>query len=110
MNADVLTGIGTAIGSVGVVAAGAWGWWLKNKKTQAETRADVAVADSQAAVYRLLTERLEALENDQRALRAELVAERAHSRRLTLHIWKLESIMRKAGLDVPIFEDDETQA
>lgn len=106
--------IGTALGAVGMVAGGIWAWWLKNQRSQANTRAEVAeagaeraVADAQQTVYKLLTQRVETLEQEMRAVRAELDAERKHSRRLEMHIWRLERLMRNAGIEPPPFPDDE---
>lgn len=108
--------IGTAIATVtvtaGTLAGGAWAWWLKIQRNQADTRADVsesnalgAVADAQQAVYRLMQDRLQALEVDMRAVREELNVERKHSRKLELHIFRLEAILRAAGMPVPDLEE-----
>ncbi len=113
--------IGTAIGSIGLVAGGIYGVWLQRGKKAAGTRADIAesdakvseanavgtVADAQLTVYNLLLERVTTLEKDMRLVRQELAEERQHSRRLVLHIWKLEQLMRAAGVDVPAFIDGE---
>lgn len=94
------------------MAGGAWAWWLKHQRETALTRADVAesnadrtVADAQQTVYKLLSDRLTTLEAEVRSQRTELDRERAHNRLLTLHIWKLEGLMRKAGLEPPPFDD-----
>ena len=104
--------IGGAIGAIGLIASGLWAWWLKNQRAQAQTRADVAesgadlaVADAQRIVYTTLVERVTTLENEVRSMREELAGERRHNRMLVLHIWKLEGLMRKAGLDPPPFDD-----
>jgi hypothetical protein len=104
--------LGTAIGAASVMIGGAYTWWLNTKKKEATTRADVAEAnsdrvkaDAEGAVYTLLTDRLKRLENEITAMRAELVSERQHIRRLTMHIWTLEGLMRKAGLEPPPFID-----
>lgn len=106
-----LTTIGGALAAIGTIAAGAWAWFERARRAKAETSADVAtsdaqrtVADSQQTVYKMLTERLHALEQDVQSLRNELAAERAHSRKLEIHIWKLEGLMRKANLEPPIFD------
>lgn len=106
--------IGKVIGGLVVVGTGAWGVWLNAKKNRAESRADQAesdrdrsVADSQNVLYTQLTNRLETLENEVRSVRNELATERAHSRRLELHIWKLENVMRAANLEIPVFEDKQ---
>ena len=104
--------VGGYLSAVGLCATGAWAWFLKHQRAAAETRAEVAesdagrtVADAQSTVYKLLQDRLTTVENDVRTLRQELAAERAHSRRLELHIWKLEGLMRKAGMEPPPFVD-----
>lgn len=113
--------IGTALGAVSIAIGGLYAGWLKRGKTAAAARADIAtseaqadtaaahgaVADAQQAVYRLLLERVTTLEKDMRLVRQELAEERQHSRRLVLHIWKLEQLMREANLTVPAFIDGE---
>ncbi len=106
--------VGAAITAIGIGAGGVYAWWLKTTKTRAETNADVAssraeesVADANSQVYRMLLERVTTLENDMRLVREELAQERQHSRRLVLHIWKLEGLMRAAGVTVPMFVDGE---
>lgn len=105
------TAVGTAIGAIGLVAGGIWAAWQNRQKVAAQTKAEVAVAgaaeqvaDSQKIVYNTLTERVTTLEKDLRALRDELVEERKHSRRLELHIWRLENLMRQAGIEPPAIE------
>lgn len=102
--------VGTAVGTVGAVAAGIWAAWQARLKAAAQTRAEVAesnastaVADAQKTVYSTLTERLTTLENDVRTLRQELAEERSHSRRLVEHIWMLEGLMRAANMTPPPF-------
>lgn len=108
------TAIGTAFATLGLIASGFWAAWQRRAKVQAETRAsvadhdrDAAVADAQGAVYKMLLERVQTLENEVRAMRLENASERAHNRKLVLHIWKLEGLMRKAGIDPPPFIDGE---
>jgi uncharacterized protein HemX len=110
-----LDAIGGAIAAIGALATGAWAWWLKNQKDRATTKAEVAgadadrkVADAEGTVYRLLNERLTTLEGEVRQLRGELATERAHSRKLELHIWRLENLMRKAGIEPPPFLDSDS--
>lgn len=113
-----LSALGQAVAgialTVGTFAGGAYAWYLKHKKNVAETRAEVAesdagriVADAQSTVYKLLTERLNTLENDYKQLREELKLERQHGRRLELHIWRLEGVMRDAGITPPLFSDSD---
>lgn len=103
---------GSALAAIGAVAGGAYAWWLRRTKDAAANRADVAesdaattILDSQRTVYALLTERLTTLENDMRNVRIELATERQHSRRLELHIWRLEGLMRNAGIEPPQFSN-----
>lgn len=113
--------VGTALGAISIAAGGIYAAWLQHGKKAAASRADIAeseaqaseasalgsVADAQQAVYRLLMERVTTLEKDMRLVRQELAEERQHSRRLVLHIWKLEQLMREANLTVPAFIDGE---
>lgn len=107
---EVLTAVGAALGSIGLVAGGIWAAWQNRLKTAAQTRAEVAesnastaVADAQQTVYNGLNERVKTLEEDIRTLRKELAEERTHSRDLMLHIWKLETLMRQGGIEPPAF-------
>jgi hypothetical protein len=109
--------VGGAITAMGIGIGGVYAWWQKTQRTAAVTRAEVAeagadkaVADASSAVYTLLTNRLTRVEAEQTALRAELAGERRHIRRLTLHIWLLEGLMRQANLVPPPFVDDEVIA
>lgn len=92
------------LGAVGAVLWAAWERWIKNKAMQAGTEAQVAVSDAQHTVYSLVTARLESVEKELQSIRGELAVERAHSRKLELHIFKLESIMREANLQPPAFD------
>lgn len=99
-----LTKIILGIAGAGGFIWAAWERWIKNKVLSANSDAQVAVSEAQKAVYDMMTNRLNALENEMLQVRAELSAERAHGRKLELHIFKLESLMRKAGLEPPAFE------
>lgn len=103
--------VGEAVGWIGMAATAVWAAYERWTKIKAASAADVAqnnanatVADSQSVVYSLLTKRLEALESEIKSVRDELALERKHSRDRDLHIWKLEDLMRKANLEVPVFE------
>lgn len=103
--------VGQTLGWLGMVMASAWAVyerWNKAKAASAasisESNAEKSVADAQTTVYSLLTKRLEVLESEVNSLRQELAVERQHSRNLELHIWKLESLMRKGNLEPPMFE------
>ena len=105
--------VGGGITAIGIGIGGVYAWWLNQKRLRADVRADVAkseseqvIARSEGAVYQMLLDRVATLESDMRLVRAELTTERMHSRRLVLHIWKLEGLMRSANLDVPPFVDE----
>lgn len=92
--AAVITGASTLIG-------GAWLWIQKQRRNVAETKAAVAedqrdrtVADSQRLVYELLNQRLGTVEQ-------ELKEWKLYTRKLELHINKLEKVMAQAGLEIP---------
>jgi hypothetical protein len=115
MAVDVST-VGTGLGAMAAILTGAWAWWQKNQRAQAQTRAEVAMADAGRAiadangeVYKLVTERLRAVEADIERLRDELNHERRRSRAMELHIIRLENLMRRAGIEPPAFEDPDAQ-
>lgn len=94
---------------LGLAALGTGIGWAREKiiKTKVESAnadAAVAVAGSQEAMFTMLTNRLATLEKDLQTVREELATERTHSRRMEIHILKLESMMRKAGIEPPLFE------
>lgn len=91
------------LSTVGIGIAWARDKLLKNRIDSANSEAAVAVADAQQSVYAMLTGRLETLEKEVQGLRTELQTERLHSRKLEIHIWKLEKIMSGAGLELPVF-------
>lgn len=97
--------IGGIIGAIGGVVGGLWGWMQHHRRMTAETDSDVAQSKAEESIYRMMTERLTALETDVGRLRDELAQERSHSRALERHIFKLESLMRHAGLEPPTFSD-----
>lgn len=106
---------GKTLAAVGAVATGIWAWWANKKKTDAQNRAAVAestadatVADAQTTIYKLLTERVVTLEAEMRTVREDLSTERKHSRKLELHILKLENLMRTAGMEPPVFPGAES--
>lgn len=105
---DAVGGIwGQIVLGVATLATGI-GWarekMIKTRVESANADAQVAVAGSQEAMFTMLTNRLATLEKDLQSVREELATERAHSRRMEIHIFKLESMMRKAGIEPPIFE------
>jgi predicted RNase H-like nuclease (RuvC/YqgF family) len=93
--------IGAAASAVVAIATGAWAWWLKNKRQVAETKAEVAVADGQQTVYKLMDDRLKTMEADIKDLRAELAEERRHSRDLERKLSMLDAWIRAQGLTPP---------
>lgn len=97
---DILLGAGAFGGILWAV----WERWLRSRVDSANTDAAVAVAGSQETMFTMLTNRLETLEKDLQGVRQELSVERAHSRRMEIHIFKLESMMRKSGIEPPTFE------
>jgi hypothetical protein len=104
--------VGTILAGIAAVAGSAWAAFERFKRVRAETGANVAasdaskaIAESQGAVFELMKNRLDALDKEMQQLRSELQAERQHSRRLELHIYKLEGILTKAGLEPPKLDD-----
>jgi uncharacterized protein HemX len=109
-----LSVLGGGLAAAATLATGAWAWWQKNQRAQAQTKAEVAMADAGRAiadangeVYKLVTERLRAVEADIERLRDELAHERRRSRAMELHIIRLENLMRRAGIEPPAFEDPD---
>lgn len=109
-----LSMVGGGLAAAATLLTGAWAWWQKNQRTQAQTKAEVAMADAGRAiadangeVYKLVTERLRAVEADIERLRDELAHERRRSRAMELHIIRLENLMRRAGIEPPAFEDPD---
>lgn len=112
MAEPVTTGIAAFVASAIGIAGAVWAGIERFRRTRAETGAAVAssqaseaVASSQATVFDLMKNRLEALEREMQQLRSELQTERQHSRKLELHVYKLEGIMTKAGLELPKLDD-----
>lgn len=98
---DAMLGLGAAGGILWAV----YERWTRLKVETASYSAQVAGLDGQETVYSMLKDRLEALERELQTVRSEIAVERAHSRKLEIHIFKLESLMRKAGLEPPTFEE-----
>lgn len=98
---------GQIVLALATIAAGIG--WAREKiiKTRVESAAgDAAIAASEGekTIYKMMEERLTTLEKEMQGVRAELSEERQRSRKLELHIFRLESLMRKAGIDPPVFE------
>lgn len=108
----------TAIwGVVGPAVVGLATWLRMRKPNEAKVaaavaaaRSEAAISDAEGALYTRLREDMDALRGDVNRLRAELDAERTHGRKLERHIWKLEGLMRKAGLEPPPFDEAEAKA
>lgn len=97
---NILLGIATLATGIG---------WAREKiiKTRVESAnadAQVSVSNAQETMFNMLNTRLQSVESELKAVRDELNTERAHSRIMQVHIYKLESLMREAGLAVPVFE------
>lgn len=97
---DILMG---AAGLGGILWA-VWERWLRSRVDAANTNAAVAAAEGTQTVYNMMEARLTTLEKEMQVQRQELAEERQRSRKLELHIFRLESLMRKAGIDPPVFE------
>lgn len=102
------TAVGQALVSLIVGAGLMAGWWSRRATRDARSQAEAAqsgaarvVADAESAVYRLLVERMQALEDKVKTLSSELDASRERERSLEQHIFRLENLMRRAGMDVP---------
>jgi hypothetical protein len=83
-------------------------WWHRRTVKDAQDKASVAqaglarvAADAESAVYRLLVERMNALEKEVERLTHAENESRLRERALEEHIFHLENLMRKAGMDVP---------
>jgi|SRR5688572_20486041 len=96
---------GGVIGAIGTLAAGIWAWVERSRRSSAAASADIAQSHAEESIYRMMTERLTALETDVGRLRDELAQERSHSRALERHIFRLEMLMRQAGMEPPPFQD-----
>jgi len=100
--------LGSAIAALLIGAGLVVTWWLNREAKNAKTRAEVAqsgakrtAADAEHTLYKMLAERLAVLETELKEVRAEQAVERRHSRGLEVHIYRLENLMRQAGLDPP---------
>lgn len=102
---------------VGAIALGIIAWFGGRATKQAgdsaeiaQSNAQVSIADAESTLYQRLREEIDALRNDVSRLRADLDQERRHSRALELHVWKLERLMRDAGLTPPPFVESTNDA
>lgn len=102
------TAVGSSLVALFVGAGTAIAWWQSRAAKAARLEAEVAasgkdrtIADAEHTLYKLLAERLTAVESDLGKVRAELEQERKRGRELEVHIYHLENVMRGAGLDPP---------
>lgn len=93
--------VGGIVAGLSALITGAWAWILKNKKSVAETKADVAVSEGQRIVFEQMSNRLDQMQKDIDGLRAELATERDHSRKLEIKLASLEMWIRSQGLTPP---------
>jgi uncharacterized protein HemX len=96
--------IWAALASAGLGVSSLWAWIQKQRRDMSETRATVAederdreMATSAQTLYSMMNERLKIVEE-------ELRSQRMYTRRLEIHIGKLERLLRTQGLDVPEIE------
>ena len=94
---------------LGMAAIGGALWlayekWLNNSLKSANNEAGVAVADAQKTVYEMMAARLEILDGEVKELRKQVNAERFRRMELEKHVWKLEAMLHKAGIDPPVLE------
>ena len=94
---------------LGMAAIGGALWlayekWLNNSLKSANNEAGVAVADAQKTVYEMMAARLEILDSEVKELRKQVNAERLRRMELEKHVWKLEAMLHKAGIDPPALE------
>ena len=103
MDADLIQNVLTAIFGAGGIGAFIWGWLQKQRSVLSETKARVAednrdreMADSAHTLYAMMNERLKNVETEIKELRL-------YSRKLELHIAKLEALMKTNGIEPPVF-------
>ena len=102
------TALGSSLVALVVGAGAAIAWWQSRAAKAARLEAEVAasgkdrtIADAEHTLFKLLADRLATVEADLKAVRAEQAVERSHARQLEVHIYRLENLMRKAGLEPP---------
>lgn len=81
---------GTAVGGLVIGAGGVGLWWRKQRVEGAEAGAQVTVIDLMRQEVERLSSRLSALE--------------AREGRMIRHIYRLEGLMRAAGIEPPPFD------
>lgn len=106
-----LTTFGASLVSL-VIGIGSTVTWLERRASRsakaeaeaAQANATRSVADAEHTLYKLLADRQAQLESEVKTMREELATERRHSRELEVHIFRLENLMRKAGMEPPVRE------
>lgn len=100
--------VGYALGTLLIGAGGGVTWWSARSARVAKVKAEAAqagavegIAHAEHTLYNLLSGRLSSVEGELKTLREELATERRHSRQLEVHIYRLENVMRKNGMDPP---------
>lgn len=83
---------------------GAWAFWERAQKNRASTNAEVSQSNAEEALYRMLNDRMNQMQQEIKELRTEVGEYRQRNNRLEIHIFKLERLMRGAGLEPPVFE------
>ena len=94
---------------LGMAAIGGALWlayekWMSSNLKSANNEAGVAVADAQKTVYEMMAARLELLDVEVKELRKQVNAERLRRMELEKHVWKLEAMLHKAGIEPPFLE------
>lgn len=107
VDSSSITGLLGGATTLGFGLMWVWEKFLKGKIDRANTDVAVTAAGGMELVLSSMKDRIDSLENEMKTTREELQESRRHQRRQLLHIFKLEGIMRKAGLDVPSFEESE---
>lgn len=111
----IFTAGGTAVVTIGGIISAIWLGILKQKKSVAETRADVAEseaaqarAESSEAVFSMVTQRLTQVESELSKQRDELVVvykllreKDAKVHALELYVQDLQHVLHSHGIDVP---------
>lgn len=92
-------------GAIGTFLWALYERWLRLKVVRAQTDVQVVGLEGQESVYSMLKDRLEEMQKELNSIRDEVAIERKHSRKMEIHIFKLESLMRKAGIEPPVFDE-----
>ena len=104
VSSSIVTNIVLGAAALGGALWLAWEKWLNNSLKSANNEAGVAVADAQKMVYEMMAARLEILDSEVKELRKQVNAERLRRMELEKHVWKLEAMLHKAGIEPPVLE------